>query len=239
MIGQDALIEAFIEKIGPLLGVFQSQPSNPLASSPNSFTMLKAFLFCVTTLLVGHTSLQAQSNTAEWFVGLNLPIPSFESNIGDATIGLPDAQFVAPHHVLRPGISIGRNGFAANLYLVAINPFISPDPNNTDYYLSPPGYEATFPFRYNLGYQHSFGVDQLNKVRPILGAFYGIGPRTNLEFTIGLRYQRYQFVMGVFLESNRHIIPIGDRWMETSVNFKFQYLLTRPEQEPYPLGLGR
>lgn len=73
----------------------------------------------------------------------------------------------------------------------------------------------------------------------MLGVFYGIGPRTNLEFTAGLRYGKHQFLMGVYLESNRHLIPIGDRWMETSVNFKYQYLLRVSREQLDPKGPAR
>lgn len=202
--------------------------------------MKRILIWSCLLFAMARTGLKAQETTFdEWLIGVNLPIPNFESNIGDATIGLPDAQFVAPHHVLRPGISIGYNGWAANLYLVAINPFISHDPDNTDYYLSPPTYENTFPLRYNLGYQYCFNGEQEAKFKPLLGAFYGIGPRTNLEFTTGLRYGQHQFLMGVYLESNRHLIPIGDRWMETSVNFKYQYLIKVSREQLDPKGPAR
>lgn len=200
--------------------------------------MSKSIFLLTFLLVIGQEGTAQKNSNHDWFIGLNLPVPSFESNIGDAPIGTPDAVFVAPQHVIRPGISFGYAGFAANLYLVGINPFISTDPDNTDYYLYPPGYERILPFRYNVGYQYTFGKISTRDIHPILGGFYGIGPKRNMEFMVGLRIGRHQMGLSAYLESNRHIIPIGDRWMESSVHLKYQYVFgtAQRQDEPWPQG---
>lgn len=185
--------------------------------------------FLLFNLITSRGFAQDQSEKS-WLIGMNLPIPTFESNIGDQPAWFPYNQAVAAHHVIRPGLSLGYRGIVANVYLVAINPFDKDQPDNTDYYLSPPGYKAPFPLRYNLGYQYSFGGDEV-EFRPIVGAYYGIFPTTNFEIALGGAYRQHQVLLGVFMESNRHFFPVGDRWMDTSVSIKYQYRFVGPSWE--------
>lgn len=174
---------------------------------------------------------QARAKTEKnWLIGINLPIPSFESNIGDHPFGSPINQFIGPHHVLRPGISLAYKGITANFYYVGINPFMADNPDNTDYYAQASLYTPTTPFRYNIGYQYCFGAEEASRFKPLVGLYYGYQLRTNLEFASGFRYGSSQFLVGVYMESNRHIVPLSDRWMDTSVNLKYQYRFDLPSR---------